>query len=145
MRSDDKSGNEQVVRRLYDHINHNRAAAFEEVVDAEFLDRSNGSQGPDGFARAAANLHRAYKNLNIEVAHIILDADYAAVRWVETGVHTGPFFNLKPTGKPFEARGVTMYRLKDGKIVESWLGIDPGTIRAQQQGQEDLNSTASDR
>jgi hypothetical protein len=31
-----------------------------------------------------------------------------------------------------------VYRVKEGRIVESWLGIDPGTIRAQQLGQQEL-------
>jgi predicted ester cyclase len=50
----------------------------------------------------------------------------------------GQFFNLKPTGKPFEARGMNLYRVRDGKIVESWLAIDPATIRAQQAAQQAL-------
>lgn len=145
MISDEQHANEEAVRLLYSHITGNNGGGFADVVSTTFEDRSNGSKGPHGFAAAAANLHRAYADLKIHIVDMVLQEDLVVVRWVETGQHVGPFFNLKPTGKPFEARGLTMYRLKDGKIVESWLGIDPSTVRAQQQGQEALRSGAGSR
>jgi steroid delta-isomerase-like uncharacterized protein len=133
--------NKKVIRRLYEVINANDAAAFSQVVAPAFADNSNGSKGPEGFAAAAANLHRAYADLRIDVVDMLAEADHVAVRWHETGRHVAQFFNLKPTGKPFASRGMNIYRLAEGKIVESWLAIDPATIRAQQQAQAELASS----
>jgi predicted ester cyclase len=89
-------------------------------------------------AAAAARLHSAYDDLRIQPAELVAEGDLVAVRWVETGKHVGQFFNLQPTNQRFEARGLTLYRLRDDLIVESWLAIDPATIRAQQAAQEAL-------
>jgi predicted ester cyclase len=127
-----------VIRRLYDCINGNRSGEFADVVAGSYIDHSNGSRGPDGFAAAAANLHRAYADLRLQIADLIAEGDLVAARWVETGRHVGQFFNLRPTGQPVESRGTTLYRVRDGKVIESWLGIDPATIRSQQAAQQAL-------
>jgi predicted ester cyclase len=130
--------NTNVVRRLYDCINHNRADEFAAIVAPSFVDHSNQGKGPQALANGAANLHRAYADLKIEIIDMVAQGDLVAIRWLETGRHVGQFFNLKPTGQPFESRGINLYRVQEGKIVESWLGIDPTTIRAQQAAQQNL-------
>lgn len=130
--------NEHVVRELYQYIQENRAAGFESIVAASHVDHSNGRNGPSGFASAADNLHKAYSDLRIELKEIITSDDLVVVQWHETGIHTGQFFNLKPTNKPFESTGLNMYRVVDGKIVDSWISVDPRTIRAQQAAQSAL-------
>ena len=132
--------NKAVVEHLYELIDNNQLDTFETVVANGYIDRSNGSKRPEGMAAAAANLHRAYADLRIELVNVIAEGDLVVVRWLETGRHVGQFFNLKPTHKPFEARGINIYRVKDERIVESWLGIDPATIRAQQIAQQTLES-----
>jgi predicted ester cyclase len=123
---------------LYEFIEANQTDRLATVVASTYVDRSNGGKGPEGLAHAVANLHRAYSDFKIELADLIADDDLVAVRWIETGRHTGPFFNLKPTGRPFEARGVNLYRLQGDQIVESWIAVDPITIRAQQAAQQAL-------
>jgi predicted ester cyclase len=136
--------NKSTVRRLYEFINGNRAEQFALVVAPRYVDHSNGQQGPSGFAEAAANLHRAYADLRLEIADMVAEGDLVAVRWVETGRHVGQFFSLKPTGKRFESRGMNLYRVRDGKILESWLAIDPVTIRAQRETQQAPAEAGSD-
>jgi predicted ester cyclase len=135
---DSRTANKTVVQRLYHLINTKEFDKFGTVLANAFVDRSNGSNGPEGMAAAAANLHRAYADLRIELLQIIAESDLVVVQWRETGRHVGQFFNLKPTNKPFEAKGINVYRVKDERIVESWLGIDPSTIRAQQLAQQEL-------
>jgi predicted ester cyclase len=134
--------NELVVRRLYEYINENRGAQFADVVAPSYLDHSNDARGPEGAAAAVANLHRAYAELRFEIADLVGQGDLVAVRWVETGRHVGQFFDLRPTGQRFEARGLALYRVRDGQIIESWLAIDPGTVRAQQAAQQALEAGA---
>jgi predicted SnoaL-like aldol condensation-catalyzing enzyme len=98
------ASNKEIVRRLYGYIQDNRTTEFASVVSAKHTDHSNGRNGPSGFVSAAENLHKAYSNFEIELAAVIADGDLVAVQWRERGgVHTGPFFNLMPPHKPFEA------------------------------------------
>ena len=130
--------NKAVVRRLYAAIQENRPDDFANFVAASHIDHTNGRNGPAGFAAAAENIHRAYSNLSIELETLVGEDDWVLVQWHETGIHTGQFFNLKPTNKPFEAQGLNLYRVVDGQIAASWIAIDPRTIRAQQQAQSEL-------
>lgn len=130
--------NEAIVRRLYACINLNRPGELASIVSPAYTDHSNGQRGPAGMAEAMANLHRAYEDLQIEIVDLVARGDLVAMRWFETGRHVGQFFHLAPTGKRFEARGINLYRIADGKIVESWVGVDPSTIRAQNAGQREL-------
>jgi len=130
--------NKAAVQRLYELINRNDSDNFADVVASDYIDRSNGRKGPEGMAAAAANLHRAYAELTIDLLDVIAEGELVTVRWLETGRHVGQFFDSKPTNRPFEARGVNVYRVKEERIVESWLGIDPATTRAQQIAQETL-------
>jgi predicted ester cyclase len=134
--------NKTIVRRLYDFINGNQTDDLASIIPPTYIDHSNGSKGPGGVAAAMANLHRAYADLKIELFEMVSERDFVVVRWIETGRHVEQFFNLKPTGKAFEARGINIYRVEADQIVESWLGIDPSTIRAQQAAQQALAASA---
>jgi predicted ester cyclase len=48
-----------------------------------------------------------------------------------TGVHTGEGIGKPPTGKPVKFTGMTMVRLRDGKIIESWNNFDFMTMYKQ--------------
>jgi predicted ester cyclase len=130
--------NKEVVRRLYAAIQHNSPEDFSNLVADKHIDHSNGRNGPAGFVGAAENLHRAYSNLSIQLETLVAEDDWVLAQWQETGVHSGQFFNLKPTNKPFESQGLNLYRLADGQITDSWIAVDPRTIRAQQQAQREL-------
>ncbi|EJC75212.1 putative ester cyclase [Rhizobium leguminosarum bv. trifolii WSM2012] len=134
----DTARNEQVVRQLYEYIQRNDVGGFAAVVSEKHTDHSNGRNGPAGFAQAVNNIHKAYSDLKSELQLIVASGDLVVAQWRETGVHTGQYFNLKPTNRPFEATGLNMYRVIDGKIVDSWISVDPRTIRAQQAAQAAL-------
>jgi predicted ester cyclase len=138
--TDKISENKQVVRRLYDCIQRNDATGFAAIVAENHIDHSNGRNGPSGFVAAAANIHGAYSDFKIELQALVASDDLIVAQWHETGIHTGQFFNLKPTNKPFESTGLNMYRVSDGKIVDSWISVDPRTIRAQQAAQATLEN-----
>src|SRR4029453_17805985 len=82
---DQATANKAVVRRLYDLINDNDLGEFGTIIGDTYVDRSNGSKGPDGVAAAAANLHRASADLRIELVDVIGESDLVVVRWRETG------------------------------------------------------------
>lgn len=58
--------------------------------------------------------------------------DAIAFQWIFTGTHTGiPVDCDKPTGKPIAFRGVSMIRLRGGKIAYQGDYYDALTFRSQ--------------
>ena len=62
------------------------------------------------------------RSLNLQtksaVKEIFADGDKLVKYWQFKGKHTGPFFGIPATGKDVDVSGVTIAKMKDGKIAE---------------------------
>lgn len=70
--------------------------------------------------------HTAFPDLNGTVEFAFSDDDDRFVCSVYTyrGTHDGEFMGLAPTGIECKVRGVTINRIEDDRIVESWPQVD---------------------
>lgn len=59
-----------------------------------------------------------------------------------TGVHTGEFLGIPPTGRRVSMSGIAIHRVQDGRIVEHWAQIDALGL-LQQLGAVPAPGTAS--
>src|SRR6202161_4761874 len=83
----------------------------------------------------------AFPDLNFwGTADLIAEGDYVVGQWEGGGTHTGPAFSdflagglPANTGQKMHFTGVTVLRLKDGKIVEE-IGLDDGVTALTQLG-----------
>jgi steroid delta-isomerase-like uncharacterized protein len=66
-----------------------------------------------------------------------LQDDFLAVgdtvieNWVFQGTHTGDFLGVPATGKQLQVRGIEIWRLADGRIVERWGVADIAGVMEQ--------------
>jgi predicted ester cyclase len=66
--------------------------------------------------RTSTELYRALvDDLRFEVVDQVVQDDRVASRWVLTGTSRG---------RPIRTWGITVSRLRDGRIVEDWTGFD---------------------
>ena len=77
--------------------------------------------GPGGVKRLSARLRAAYPDLRIAVEDLVADGDRVAARWRLRGTQRGEFLGVPPTGRPETLQGMSLFRLADGRIVETWL------------------------
>jgi len=64
---------------------------------------------------------KAFPDLRITVQDMVAEGDKVAVLWTFQGTHTGSGYEgLPPTGTKVEVRGITIWRIVDGRIVEEW-------------------------
>lgn len=83
----------------------------------------------------------AFRDLNFwGTADLLAEGDYVIGQWEGGGTHTGPAFKdflagslSANTGKTMRFTGVTILKLKDGKIVEE-IGLDDGVACLTQLG-----------
>jgi predicted ester cyclase len=47
-----------------------------------------------------------------------------AVRWRLLGTHQGDFRGIAPTGRAIALKGIAIYRVDDGKLMERWVVSD---------------------
>ncbi len=62
---------------------------------------------------------RSALGIRSEVQDVLVDSDRAAIHWKTTGTHKGEIFGVPATGKSFTIHGVSLIRVRDGKVVEN--------------------------
>ena len=85
----------------------------------------------EGHKQYSAAMYAAFPDLNRPIDDLVAEGDKVVARWRAEGTHKGPFMGSPPTGKFVSTTGITIFRLKDGKIVEEWGQSD--TIGLLQQ------------
>jgi steroid delta-isomerase-like uncharacterized protein len=74
---------------------------------------------------------KGFPDLSVKNELIIAENDLVSVQWGAKGTHKGEFKGKKPTGKPVVYSGVTVYRIKNGQIVEYWAYLDMQHLLSQ--------------
>jgi steroid delta-isomerase-like uncharacterized protein len=106
--------------------NKKREDAIDEMFAADGiahgLDDADGNaiRGPEGFKALHRAFLSAYPDLKITVEDTVVEGDKIAARCKVTGSHEGHDIGVPPTNQPVEFTGMTIVRVKDGKIVEAW-------------------------
>jgi steroid delta-isomerase-like uncharacterized protein len=101
--------------------------------------KGHGLKGPDGKEidgmAAFRSFHRifrsAFSDIHVRVEDTVTEGDKTVARCHVTGTHTGDSLGRPSTGKSVNFTGMTMARIKDGKIVESWNNFDFATMYKQ--------------
>jgi predicted ester cyclase len=71
--------------------------------------------GLEGVRQSTELYRRLFDDLRFEVVDQVAEGDRVANRWVLTGTNRGRHVRLW---------GITLSRLRDGRIVEDWTGFD---------------------
>lgn len=58
------------------------------------------------------------------INRIFAKGDEVIVQWTATGTFLGAYGTIEPHGEQISYSGITIYRLENGKIVESWTEDD---------------------
>jgi predicted ester cyclase len=118
--------NKTIVRRLVvEVLNGGRM----EVVDELY------AQTLAAEARAwIAPFRASFPDVQMEVVELIAEGDTVVGRFTCSGTHLGDWLGCAPTGRRFEAVDeVGIYRVHDGRIVETW-GLEDNLGRLEQLG-----------
>lgn len=119
--------NKQLVRRF---IEIGWGTGDERVFD-ECLDRNchrhlSGavSSGQTDAKLALALVHIGIPDMQVTIEQLFGEEDMVVVRSVTRGTHKGEYVGVPPTGRSVEIAAVDLYRIANGKIVESWHNVD---------------------
>ena len=89
--------------------------------------------GYDTFKQFRQTFLNAFPDFRGTVEDVLVDGDKTAVRLTCTGTHTGDGLGIPPTGRPFTATAIVIFRWKDGQIVEGWNEFDAAGMMRQLQ------------
>ena len=123
--------NKALIRRWFKEVwNDGRADAIPEMFAADGIahglsdDASSPLRGPAGFVPFHGQFRGAFPNIEVVVEDQIAEGDLVATRCSVRGKHTGDHLGFAATDSPVDFTGMTITRIKDGKIVEAWNNFD---------------------
>ena len=123
--------NKALMRRWFEEVwNQGRAEAIPEMFADEGIahglsdDPASPLRGPTGFQPFHAQFREAFPNIEVVVEEQLAEGDLVATRCSVRGKHAGDSLGFAATQSPVEFTGITITRIKDGKIVEAWNNFD---------------------
>ena len=123
--------NKALVRReieeLFNHTGNLDVA--EEVYAPDFVGHGptmpEDLHGVEAAKQFAATFRSAFPDLTCTIEDQIAEGDKVVTRWSASGTHQGETEELgPPTGDRMEITGISIERISEGKVVESWDNYD---------------------
>jgi steroid delta-isomerase-like uncharacterized protein len=121
--------NKEIVRRVVEELwNQRNIDLADELMAAEYVhhDPTNPTVADlEGYKQWYPTMVGAFPDGQLTIDDMVAEADLVAKRYTVTGTHTGDeAFGIPATGNQFAYTGITIYRIADGKIVETWWSAD---------------------
>ncbi len=80
--------------------------------------------GTEAMKTFAAEFRKAFPDFRDSIDIQIAEGDMVATKFTSRGTHRGVFMGVEPTNKELSWTGITIDRIAEGKIVESWANWD---------------------
>jgi steroid delta-isomerase-like uncharacterized protein len=106
----------------------------DEVVADECIDHDpmpGQGQGREGQRHTCQMVVNGLSNRSTLRDDFLAVGDTVIENWVFQGTHTGEFLGVPATGKQLQVRGIEIWRLANGKIVERWGVVDAAGVMEQ--------------
>jgi steroid delta-isomerase-like uncharacterized protein len=115
-------------RVLEEAFNAGNIDVIDELVTADFVNHDaalpEAMIGPAAAKATISGYRAAFPDLRITIEQQIADDQGVATRWSAKGTHQGDLMGMSPTGKQATVTGITIDRIVDGRIAESWTNWD---------------------
>jgi steroid delta-isomerase-like uncharacterized protein len=127
--------NEAVVRRFYEEMNNGRKNELApELFTADHELHDPQIAGPGKGPQAMADVVSVYQkgvDGHWEIEDIFSTGDKVVVRWTGSGTHVGEVNGIPPTNKKIQVDAISIHRMADNKIAETWEVWDTLTFLQQ--------------
>ena len=119
--------NKAIATRVFEEIfNQGRFEVANEIYSPDFQNHGLHQDFDLKTDQDAVHAEKhAFPDLRMQVERLIAEGEFVTALWIFRGTHTaGGYAGLPATGTPIEMRGITIWRIVDGKIREEWSCFD---------------------
>lgn len=125
------TANKQLVARWYEEVyNRGDLAVADAIFAADYVNHEPTAppggwpRGPEGPKAIVGTYRTAFPDVHFTIDEQLADGDKVVTRWTAHGTQTGPLMGLPPTGKSVAITGISIERVADGEIAETWVNFD---------------------
>ncbi|WP_077063585.1 ester cyclase [Streptomyces sp. MP131-18] len=123
------------MRFFVEQVQHGgRFELIDTLVHADYHNHTaEPGQGKDreGVRATMVAMHAAFSDLTVQILHCVGDGDLVATHKRFRARHTGPWFNVPPSGSQVEFRVMDLVRYRDGQMAEHWAVADALSLLRQ--------------
>jgi steroid delta-isomerase-like uncharacterized protein len=129
--------NKAAYRRFIDvAFNEGRLERLGELITPNYVfhDAPPGTPpGPDAIRQVVTMFRGAFPDLKITIEDQIAEGDEVCSRATTRGTHRGTIFGISATHRVVTMTGLTLVRIVDGRVAESWVKNDVMGLMKQLQ------------
>jgi steroid delta-isomerase-like uncharacterized protein len=120
--------NKELVRRYMQEVDKADPQVMSRYFAPDYVEHNPipGAPTPDlkGQTFAFELALKAFPSYRHTVDDLIADGDKVVARITGYGRHEGEFLGIPATHKDIEVKGIAIWRIADGKIIEHWNEVD---------------------
>ncbi len=121
--------NKAIFRRYVEEVgNKGNLELADEIFGRYISHQSDGrteERGPEDVKRFIGEFRQAFPDFRTTIEYQVAEGDKVVTRWRASGTHQGETEGLgPPTGNRMEITGISIERISEGKVVESWDNYD---------------------
>ena len=117
-----------VVRQAIEALQEGDLKTLNDIYDPKGLVhlstgiRENG--GPFSDLKDACPMCEVLSPRSVTIELMVAEEDLVTVRAIFRGTHSGPYRGVPASGKKITFTYTNVFRIRDGRIVENWVGMD---------------------
>ena len=117
--------NKDLIRRWIEFSNTGFAGSFDVFISPDYVGHLGAtSMDRDELERLERQFCVSFPDAHHEINDLIAEGDRVVLRTTARATHRGRFEGIDPTGRSVEFTGLVVYRIRDGRIAESWGEVD---------------------
>jgi steroid delta-isomerase-like uncharacterized protein len=120
--------NKEIVRSLIDRLfTDGDLSAVDSYLAEDFVMHDPPLGVPadrEGMRTAGAIIRKAFPDWHSDLHMLVGEGDIVAERFTASGTHQGELMGVAPTGKTVSLKGINIFRVRDGRVVEWWSRLD---------------------
>lgn len=131
MTSTTTQANKTLIRDYFRAWDHGDVDAITEFFAEDFSTSYKGWNdeevrvNPEDVRDWIAGWQETFSGMTHEIQELVAEGDQVVAQITYQGVHTGPLYDIEPTGNTIEVDEFLRFRIDDGAIVEfDWLSDD---------------------
>ncbi|RNL90609.1 ester cyclase [Sinomicrobium pectinilyticum] len=119
--------NKETIQRFYKEcLNTGNTDILPLFIAGDYtgLYKGKAVHGPAGYAETVREILTGFPDIHFTLQTLIAEGDMVVTQWTSEGTHLHTAFGIPATGKKVINKAVTVYKLRNGKIIENEVYSD---------------------
>ena len=111
--------NKVIVRKAIEALNRQDLSLLDDFFSPDYVVHTYQIRGLDEFKQYYARLYKGFPDWHETIEDLIAEGDKVCVRLtINTGIHTGEFRGIAPTGKKSTHKAIQIWQIIDGRVMK---------------------------